>query len=289
MSKEYAMNRPATVIAVSILVLAGTVQAASRETVTEKVEIQGANEVVLQCDLGAGEFSISPKDMTEAAVIDITYNPRRIEYYVNSDVKRGKCYIELESEHRSHTNMDSEDNIWDIVLSTRYETSIEMDIGACEAEIDLGGIPLKELTIDVGAASGVIEFSAPNPIRLEEIDIDAGASSIEIRELGNANFEYFNFDGGAGSFDLDLRGKYDGESEVSIDIGLGSADITLPEGLPVRIETDGGNWLSSVDIHNRDIDEVDDDVYESPDFESAKTRLVIQISVGMGSVDVYWK
>lgn len=283
------MNKPATVVAISLLVLGSLTQAASRETVTEIVEMQGANEVVLQCDLGAGEFSIKPKDIAEAAVIDITYNPRRIEYYVNSEVKRGKCYIDLESEHRSRTNMDSEDNIWDIVLSTRYETSIEMDIGACEAEIDLGGIPLKELTIDVGAASGLIEFSAPNPVKLEEIDIDAGASSLEIVDLGNANFEYFSFDGGAGSFDLDLRGKYDGESEVSIDIGLGSADITLPEGLPVRIETDGDNWLSSVDIHSRDIDEIDDDVYESPDFEDAKTRLVIDISVGMGSVDVYWK
>ncbi len=289
MSKEHIMNKPATLVAVAILALGGMTQAASRERVTEKVEIKSADEVVLQCDLGAGEFSISPGDMAEAAIINITYNPRRIEYYVDSEEKRGKCYIELESEHRSHSHMDSDDNIWDIVLSTRYETSIEMDIGACEAEIDLGGIPLKELTIDVGAASAVFEFSAPNPIRLEEIDIDAGASSIEIIRLGNANFEYFNFDGGAGSFDLDLRGKYEGESEVSIDIGLGSADITLPEDVPVRIETDGGNWLSSIDIHSRDIDEVDEDVYESPDFENAKTRIVIEISVGIGSVDIYWK
>lgn len=283
------MNKPAAILAVGILLIGGMTEAARRENVIEKVETKGAKEVVVKCDLGAGEFSISPKDITEAAVIDITYNPRRIEYYVNSEVKRGKCYIELESEHRSHSNMDSEDNIWDIVLSTRYETSIEMDIGACEAEIDLGGIPLKELTIDVGAASGVLEFSAPNPIRLEELDIDAGASSLELKELGNANFDYFSFDGGAGSFDLDLRGKYEGESEVSIDIGLGSADVTLPEGIPVRIETDGGNWLSSVEIHGRDVEEVDDDIYESPDFEGARTRLVISISVGMGSVDVYWK
>jgi len=276
-------------IVIAFLALAGMTLAASRENVVEKIEMKSANEVVLECDLGAGEFSIRPKDMVEAAIVDITYNPRRIEYYVNSEEKRGKCYIELESEHRSHSNMDSEDNIWEIVLSTKYETTIEMDIGACEAEIDLGGIPLRELTIDVGAASGLLEFSAPNPTRLEEIDIDAGASSLEIRDLGNANFDYFNFDGGAGSFDLDLRGKYDGESEISIDIGLGSADITLPKDVPVRIETDGGNWLSSVDIHGGDVDEIDEDVYESPGFDGARTRIVLDVSVGMGSVDIYWK
>lgn len=283
------MTRTSCLIVIAFLALAGMTLAASRENVVEKIEMKSANEVVLECDLGAGEFSIRPKDMVEAAIVDITYNPRRIEYYVNSEEKRGKCYIELESEHRSHSNMDSEDNIWEIVLSTKYETTIEMDIGACEAEIDLGGIPLRELTIDVGAASGLLEFSAPNPTRLEEIDIDAGASSLEIRDLGNANFDYFNFDGGAGSFDLDLRGKYDGESEISIDIGLGSADITLPKDVPVRIETDGGNWLSSVDIHGGDVDEIDEDVYESPGFDGARTRIVLDVSVGMGSVDIYWK
>ena len=76
---------------------------------------------------------------------------------------------------------------------------------------------------------------------------------------------------------------------MSIDIGLGSADITMPEGVPFRIETEGGNWLSSVDIHNRDMDEVDEDVYESDDFDGADTRIILEISVGLGSIDVFWK
>ncbi len=272
-----------------VLVITGMVIAARTEQVTKKVEMKDADEVVLRCELGAGEFTITPGDIAEAAVVDITYNPRRVDYYVDYEEKRGKCYIELESEHHSKSNIDTEDNIWDITLSTRYEASIEIDIGACDASIDLGGVPLKEVTLDIGAASGVMEFSAPNPIRLEEIDIDAGASSLEIHNLGNANFDYFNFDGGAGSFDLDLTGKYEGESMVSIDIGLGSADITLPEDVPFRIETEGDNWLSSVDIHNRDMDEVDEDVYESSDFDRADTRIILEISVGLGSVDIYWK
>jgi hypothetical protein len=283
------MKRPIVLLLVGTLLLSGAVVAASREKVTEKIELQDAEEVDLQCDLGAGEFVITPRDMAEAAIIDITYDPRRVEYFVDYEEKRDRCYINLESEHRSSTHIDTDDNIWEIALSTRYPATIEIDIGACDATIDLGGIPVKELTMDVGAASGVLEFSKPNPIRLEEMDIDAGASSLEIISLGNANFDYFNFDGGAGSFELDLTGRYDGESRVSIDIGLGSADITLPEGVPVRIETEGDNWLSSLDIHRRDIDEVDDDVYESPDFDGSETRIILDISVGLGSVDIYWK
>ncbi|UCE24257.1 MAG: hypothetical protein JSU74_13360 [Candidatus Zixiibacteriota bacterium] len=283
------MRKAVILSMIAVLGLTSMVIAARTEQVTKKIEMKDADEVVLRCELGAGEFTISPGDIAEAAIVDITYNPRRVDYFVDSEEKRGKCYIELESEHHSKSNIDTENNIWDIVLSTRYETSVEIDIGACDAAIDLGGIPLKEMTLDIGAASGVIEFSKRNPIRLEELDIDAGASSLEIHDLGNANFDYFNFDGGAGSFDLDLSGKYDGESIVSIDIGLGSADITLPEDVAFRIETEGDNWLSSVDIHNRDIDEVDEDVYESTDFDGADDRIILEISVGLGSVDIYWK
>ncbi len=283
------MNKP-IILAIALVLFLGCASATARtEQITEKIELKDADEVVIQCDLGAGEFTITPRDMSEAAIIDITYNPRRVDYRVDSEEKRGKCYINLESDHHSSTNIDTEDNLWDIVLSKKYPTSIEMDIGACDAEVELGGIPLKELTIDVGAASGVFEFSEPNPIRLREIDIDAGASSLEFLQFGNANFDYFNFDGGAGSFELDLRGKYEGESEVSIDIGLGSAEITLPRGVPVRVETDGGNWLSSIDFHNDDVGEVDEDVYESDDFDGASTRIIIDISVGLGSIDIYWK
>ncbi len=280
---------------VLLLILGGSVffaslvVAAGRDHITKTVELKSADEVFIRCDLGAGEFTVTSKDMKEAAMIDIMYDSRRVDYMIDYEEKRGTCYIDLESEHRSSTNIDTDDNKWDIVLSKRYTTSIDMDIGACDANIDLGGIPLKELKLDVGAASGVLEFSEPNPIRLEELDIDAGASSVEIHQLGNANFEYFKFDGGVGSFDLDLRGEYTGESVVSIDIGLGSADITMPSGVPFRIETEGSNFLSSVDIHNRDLDEVEEDVYESDDFEGARVRIILEISAGLGSVDVYWE
>ena len=283
------MKRLITLLILACMVLSGSSLAGRVEKVTEVVEIEGADEVVINCDLGAGEFTIRPKEMGEVAIVDIIYDTRRIDYNVSAETKRNRRYVELESEHRRSGNIDTEDNLWDITLSTKYPTTLEMDIGACDAEFDLGGLKLKEVTLDIGAASGLITFSKPNPIRLEEFDVDAGASSLTIEMIGNANFDYFSIDGGAGSFELDFRGKYDGESRISLDIGLGSADIVLPEGVPVRIETEGDNWLSSVDIHGKYVDEVDEDVYESDDFDRSDTRIIVDLSVGLGSVDIYFK
>ncbi|HKK21450.1 MAG TPA: LiaF domain-containing protein, partial [candidate division Zixibacteria bacterium] len=98
-----------------------------------------------------------------------------------------------------------------------------------------------------------------------------------------------SFSGGAGSFDLDFRGALHGEARADIEIGLGSADIILPSGTAVRIETEGNNWLSSIDFDKRGLDEIDDGVYESPDFDKAHTKIVLNLQVGMGSIKIVWK
>ena len=166
---------------------------------------------------------------------------------------------------------------------------MKLDIGACEAHMDFGGVPLTDLTLDIGAASGKIDFSAPNPQSLDEINIDAGASSVSLRSIGNSNFKYLSFSGGAGSFDLDFRGDLKGEAKADIDIGLGSAEIILPEGTAVRIESEGSSWLSSIDFDKHGLDEVEDGVYESPDFDKADIKITLNVEVGMGSVDIVWK
>ena len=277
-----------TILFFSLILIAGVVQARV-ENVTETVDMQGANKLVLDCELGAGEFSIKPDNIIEGAIIDIEYNSRNISYLIDPVIKGDRCFLNLESENRRKSNIDTEDNIWDITLSTRYETSLEMDIGACDAEFDLGGIPLKEMILDIGAASGEIRFSKPNPIRMETIDIDAGATSLEMTSVGNANFDNFIFSGGAGSFELDFRGEYKGHSEIEIEVGLGSVQIILPRGVACRVESEGDGWLSSVDLHNHDLEEIDDDIYESEDFDRAKDKITLNIEVGLGSIDIYWK
>ncbi len=283
------MRNALTVSLALVVLLAGLVMAGRKEHETHRIDAEGAKKIEVELEFGAGELRILPEDMSEAAVLDVLYDSRRVEYDIEYDVSKATGHLSIETNHRKRKSIDTDDNKLEMILSTRYPTSLEMDIGACDAEIDLGGIPLEHLDIDVGATSGDIDFSEPNPMRLKEINIDAGASSLDMHSIGNANFELMSFSGGAGSFDLDFRGKYKGESTINIDIGVSSADIILPRGIPARVETSGSNWLSSIDFHNDDLEEIDDDIYESPDFQDAETRIILTIDVGLGAVDVYWK
>jgi hypothetical protein len=272
-----------------VVAVAAAAQAGRREHESRQIDAEGAKKLQIKLDFGAGKLSINPEDMSQAATLDMDYDSRRVSYEVDYDVSKETGHLHIESHHRSHTKIDTDDNKLDLHLSTHYPMSLEMEIGACDGQIDLGGMPLENLDIEVGAASGEVEFSQPNPQRLKELNIDAGASSLDMHTIGNANFELFTFSGGAGSFDLDFRGEYQGESRIDIDIGVSSADIVLPRDIPIRVETEGDNWLSSVDFHYDDLEEIDDGIFESPDFEKAKTRIILTLDVGLGSVDLFWK
>jgi len=278
---------------VSAIALAATIALAavadSLEHLSKKIDAEGAKRIDVAIEFGAGEIILTSADMAEVATVEVDYDPRRIECTVDYSVRGGAGRLLVKSELLRKRNVDTEENLWEVVLSNRYPMVMEIEAGACDAELDLGGIPIEELKLEIGAASGELDFSQPNPERMKELDIDAGAASLDFRNLGNANFERFNFDGGAGSFELDFKGRYTGESEISIDIGLGSGEIVLPTDVPVRIETGEPGWFSSVNLHDDHLDEVDDGVFESDDYNTADVRILLEIDVGLGSVDIYFR
>lgn len=285
------MKKLVIILCLSVFVLGSVTLAGRNIRETRKIDIEGATSIDLEVDFGAGEIRIYAKDMTEAAEIELFYNPNNVEYEIDYHVKRstGHLYIDSDTDFNHDDDFDTDENQIDIALSTDNPISLNFDIGACKAEFDLGGIPITMLDLDVGAASGYIEWSEPNPVRLEEINIDAGAASLEMVMIGNANFDFMTLEGGAGSFDLDFRGEYNGESEIEIEISVGSADIILPKNVPIRVEADDDGWFSSIDFHGDNLERVRNGVYESPDFDDADTRIIISIDVSMGSVDLYWK
>ncbi|MEW5994473.1 MAG: toast rack family protein [Candidatus Zixiibacteriota bacterium] len=283
------MNRSLILGLMASILLTGVVLAGRRQHETRRFETQGAQRLEVELDFGAGELRIIPQEMADVAALDIWYDERSVKYDIEYAVKGKTGILYVESTNRRHRDIDTDDNELELTLSTKYPVTLDIDVGACNADIDLGGLSLEELSIDIGAASGKIDFSKPNPVRLRQISVDAGAASLDMYSIGNANFEDFSFEGGAGSFDLDFRGKYTGESRIDIEVGLSSTDIMLPADVPVRVESDDDNWLSSVDFHNDDLDEVEDGVYETSDFKNAQVRIILNVDVGLGSVDIYFK
>jgi len=243
--------------------------------------------LVTNIDLGVGEFILNAGNFSDIVRAEVEYNDQRVEVYSDYGRKGSTGYLELGSDFKSKTHIQSEDNRWKMTLSKKYSTDLSMDFGLCSSDIDLGGIPLKYLNLDIGASESDLKFSEPNPQIADEVKIDAGACKLDIEKLGNANFRFLKFDGGVGKFTLDFTGEYKTDSRADVSIGLGKATIYLPSNLPLRVESET-NFLSSVKFKNERRFDVKDGFFESLDFSKSDVRLDLKIDVGLGSVDIIW-
>lgn len=272
-------------ILIAVLVWGGPAMAERTKTEDFRYPHDSIKTLDVAIELGAGDFHIRSENKDFLALARTEYSPERIR--VKSDYSRrgDRGRLKFQSENRRSTNIDTDDNFWDITLSDRYTTEMNIDLGACQAELDLGGIPLVYLDLDIGAAEGKLDFSRPNPGRAEELVIDAGAASLVIKNLGNASFDKFLFDGGVGSFDIDFSGEYKGKSRARLSVGMGKAVLRIPKNLPVRIEADD-DFLSSVDFDNAERRWLDDNNYETPDFDKSASGLDLEIDVGLGAIEI---
>lgn len=274
-------------VTVFSLVLIGSVFAGPVEREERTVTVEKAKDLVVEIEFGAGKFALEPRDMADAGKLKVEYEPEYVSFDVDYKERESTGYVRMESDFRRRHHDDDIENRWDLALSTRYPMELDLSIGACDARMDLGGIPIRMATVEIGAADGLIEFRKPNPERMEEFNFDIGAASVELQGLANANFEYLDLEIGAASCDIDLSGEFEGESVIELDVGAGSADFLVPEDLAIAIEADTDGWFSSVDFEDLDLEKVSRGRYESEGFQDAKKRIVIMVDVGFGSVDFH--
>lgn len=167
-------------------------------------------------------------------------------------------------------------------LSRTVPTDLEMSIGAAEAALRLGGIPLTSLALETGASETELAFDRPNPASMEELRIEAGAASLRTRGLGNARFGELRVQGGVGDLRLDFTGDWTRDATARVDVGLGSLRIVVPEDLGVRIRRE--SFLASFDVPGGF--ERDGSGYRSENWSSAEHRLTLEVAAALGSVRV---
>ena len=276
--------------ALVLTLLSGSQLLAQRpERASEVVPAEGCQRLDLQIDFSVGVIEIAPANLDNLLELEIYYTPEYVTYDIDKSTRGDRCVVTLESEcRRRNMDWDDADNEWTLQLSRKYPTSLEMDIAACEGHMDFGGVPLTNLTLDVGAADLEIEFSEPNPTRLEELSVDCGASSLVISDLANANSEVMEFDVGAGSCEIDLRGEIKGEVQIDLSVGVGSMEVILSPDVALMVEGDD-SWLSSIDFDDFDLDKTRRGTWETENFDTAENRVIIKADVAMGSVTILAK
>ena len=123
---------------------------------------------------------------------------------------------------------------------------LTIETGASEFDLDLGGVPLKALTVRQGPGRFNLDFSAPNPHPMSLLEISSGAAGMELENLANANFSRMRLSAGAASYELDFGGRLSQPAEVVIEAGLSGVEIAVPGSTAAEIVAE--TTLGSVDV-----------------------------------------
>lgn len=124
---------------------------------------------------------------------------------------------------------------FDLLLGKGRPYMLTIEGGASEAELELGGLPLRRLTVKYGAGKQEIEFSAPNPEPMDQLVVACGAASLEMEGLANANFTEMTLEGGAAGYELDFGGVLRRDAQVRINAAVSGVALTVPASTAVKM------------------------------------------------------
>ena len=188
---------------------------------------------------GAGSIDLQPGAVDALLTGTAEYNVEdfKPEVDINGDnvtISQGDLNV-----HGIPEFQDDLINNWDLQFGSA-PFFLRINAGAYTADYELGGLALTGLEITDGAADVDLKFSEPNLTEMETLTYNTGASNISLEGLGNANLSELIFRSGAGSYTLDFSGDLQRDMTISIESGISSVTIIVPDGVAAEVVFDGG-------------------------------------------------
>ncbi len=195
---------------------------------------EASDETRLTISFGAGTLTLSPgaQNLVDGTVV---YNVESLKPEIVKDGDR----IEIRQGNLKNLPAFKDvKNEWDLQLGSA-PMDLTIQAGAYEADLELGGLSLKSLTVRDGASRVDLSFSKLNRVEMSILRYETGASTVKMSGLANANFSTLIFSGGAGNYTLGFDGELQRDAIVTIEAGFGDVDLVIPEGVNARVTIEG--------------------------------------------------
>jgi hypothetical protein len=253
----------------------------SWRTVTMSRQLSGEAGIDVRVRFGVGRLNIQPGEPGTLYKMHLRYDEEAFEPV--AEYERGRLDLGVEGTRNKFRWKKDDRQEMELTLARGVPLNLDLEFGAVRADLDLGGLQMTGLKLQTGASESRVDISSLNPIRMAEATMEVGAADFHARNLGNLNAAGIEVDAGVGKVVLDFRGDWQGDAEVTVDMGLGALELHFPEGLGVRLEKD--TFLTSLDSEGL---VKRGDSYYSLDWEEAPHRVTVRVDAAFGSIDVVW-
>lgn len=173
----------------------------------------------------------------------------------------------------------------DLVLYVPRGVKIKLEgnIGTGESVLELGGLSLTDIDLNVGTGSHRMKFSEPLPEPVESIVVRGGVGEMALTDVGNASPSKLRVDHSIGEFRIDLEGDWRNDAEVYASSSIGETRISLPDG-GVKVDLRAGR-VSIGETDRRGLTRLERRLEEEPLPEGAP-RITLHLSHSIGELRI---
>jgi hypothetical protein len=235
----------------------------------------------------AGRMTVRPAAAGTLYGLALHYDADRFRPIGSYDAAAGTVRLGVEGTGGGGIRVDRREALPQtavVELPGSADLSLDVTVGAAEADLELGGLSLSDLTVAAGASRTSVRFDRPNGARCGRAAFGTGAGELTVSGAGNGGCAAWRFDGGVGAMTIDLGGAWPADARMTISTALGGIRLVAPKDLGLRVTM--GGLLAGFD--GRGFDRAGG-VYTSANYAKAARHVDVEVSSALGGVTVEWR
>jgi len=197
----------------------------------------------LELDLSLGKFTIKPGPAGQPIKVEADYDRKSfklVEEFNSSEEGSWTYKVDFGSRHGAFSMFFGKEANNRVVITIPRDQPLDIvgEIGVGESEVDLSGLWIRDVDLEVGIGEHEFVFREPPPFPMESFQLESSIGELTVRQLGNASPRTVTVKHNIGELFLDLQGAWQGDAEADLSLNIGEFDLRLPDN--VRVELEGG-------------------------------------------------
>ncbi len=234
----------------------------------------------LRVEVDVGQVRVSRGKSKDNLRVRLVYDREEYQHTLRYNEKRNTLHIMLDKERwiGQHDNHNAGE--LDVELPTGGELELDFRLKAGEIEMQLGGLRIRDLSLETVAGEVNLDFDEPNQITMTNLLLNTKIGESNFRRLGNARFRNAGIDGGIGELTIDFSGDMLKEAVAEVDLDIGETTIILPRKSGIRLAVSKFMFLSHFNMP--DYLRKEGRYYYSENYDDAEQTFQLRISAGVG-------
>jgi hypothetical protein len=232
------VKRPAVVL---IAVLAGAAvpaRAQTWRTVDASRQARDSGAISVRVDYAVGTLDLKPATASVLYHVNTRYDADRTEPVARFDsaTRVLSLGVHLRGMRLANVGGDNDAGSMHAELSGRVPMDLAIELGAVEADLQLGGLRLTDLSLRSGAADVTARFDQSNREQLRTMTLQVGAAQVKLLRVANSGVSRINAEVGAGALSIDLAGALSRDVDITATVAVGGLTLNVSPDVGVFVD-----------------------------------------------------